>query len=281
MRRSWGRRMRFNKIVSSVECRVSSKDRFKVWAQHSTLNTRNLEPSGKAGFTLLELLISMTILALIFVAVLGAIQVGSKSWESGERRAEASQRTRALVDSLARELTMIYPLRVKEQDKDIVAFHGKSDSLTFATFPRSYGAEPFSHMIRIVEYAVMSDAGLVATERYPLAGVASVSDLLDGRVKRLDDQVLQVRFRYLVPEGRPEDNHAPVWRDLWDPSQDETPQPAPRRVIARSEQRALKGSDRLPLAVELTLTIRREERQGSRELTLPPLIFPVYAGRTL
>ncbi|MBZ0168857.1 MAG: prepilin-type N-terminal cleavage/methylation domain-containing protein [Kofleriaceae bacterium] len=236
----------------------------------------------EAGFTLLELLVSMTILALIFVAALGAIQVGSKSWESGERRAEANQRTRALVDSLARELTMIYPLRIKEQDKDIVAFHGRSDSLTFATFPRSYGTEPFSHMVRIVEYTVAPDAGLVATESYPLAGAAAGYDSLDSRVKRINDQVSDVQFRYLVPEGRPEENLAPVWRDFWDPSQDETFQPAPQRGIASSQgQRTIKGSDRLPLAVELTLTIRREERQGPRELILPPMVFPVYAGRTL
>lgn len=268
--------------MSDFQLHVFRKERFESGVHTSTLTAQNQEPSGEAGFTLLELLVSMTILALIFVAVLGAIQVGSKSWESGERRAEANQRTRALVDSLARELTMIYPLRIKEQDKDIVVFHGKSDSLTFATFPRSYGTEPFSHMVRIVEYTVAPDSGLVATESYPLAASSAGSDSLDGRVRRIDDQVSDVRFRYLVPEGRPEENLAPVWRDFWEPSQDQTFQPAPRIAFARSqEQRALKGSDRLPLAVELTLTIRREERQGPRESILPPLIFPVYAGRTL
>lgn len=281
MRKSWGRRVRSSRAVVSFRFRVARKECFELGTRRSQLRTQNWKPSGEPGFTLLELLISMTILALIFIAVLGAIQVGSKSWESGERRAEANQRMRSLVDSLARELTMIYPLRIKDQDKDIIVFHGKSDSLVFATFPRSYGAEPFSHMIRVVEYAVAPDAGLVATESYPLAGAAAGSDSLDGRAKSIDDQVSDVRFRYLVPEGRPEESLAPVWRDFWDPSQDETLQPASQRAITSRDQRALKGSDRLPLAVELTLTIRREERQGSRELILPPLIFPVYAGRTL
>ena len=176
---------------------------------------------------------------------------------------------------------MIYPLRVKDQDRDVVAFHGKSDSLTFATFPRSYGTEPFSHMIRIVEYAVAPDAGLVATESYPLVGGAPMSGSLDSRVKQLDNQVLQARFRYLVPEGRREDNLPPTWRDFWDPSLDDTLQPSSQRVSASPGQRTLKGSDRLPLAVELTLTIRQEERQGPREVNLPPLVFPVNAGRTL
>ena len=234
---------------------------------------------GVRGFTLIEVLISLTILSLIFVAVLGAIRVGAKSWESGEARAEESQRNRTLVEALARDLTMIYPLRVKEQDRDTIAFHGKSDSLEFATLPQSYGAEPFSHMIRIVAYAVESGRGLVATGSYPLATQASAS--FEESVKPLDERVLQARFRYLVPEGRPEENLPPAWRDFWDPSQDETLQPPSQRLVSAQGQRALKGSDRMPLAVELTLTIRQTKSSGLRELILPPLIFPVQVGRTL
>ena len=238
-------------------------------------------PRTVAGFTLLELLISLTILSLIFATILGAIQVGSKSWESGEQRVEENQRTRTLVDSLSRELAMIYPLRIQEQDRDVVVFHGQAESLNFATLPQSYGAEPFSHMIRIVTYAVEPDRGLVATESYPLVGVAAVSDSLDSRVRRLDDRVSQVRFRYLVPEGKSDEKLSPTWRDFWDPSRDESFQQSSMRSTSTVGQRALRGSDRLPLAVEITLTIRQTKRQGDRDLILPPLVFPVQVGRTL
>ena len=241
------------------------------------------DPGGRrqaaGGFTLLELLISLTIVALIFVAVLGAIQVGVKSWESGEARAEESQRNRTLVDTVARDLTMIYPLRVKEQDKDVVAFHGRSDSLEFATLPQIYGAEPFSHMVRIVSYAVESDRGLMATTRYPLADSASAP--LESQTKLLDERVRGVRFRYLVPEGRPEENLPPAWHDSWDPSKDDILIPIARSVTLPPALRAIKGSDRLPLAVELTLTIQQTRSRGVRELILPPLVLPVQTGRTL
>ena len=243
----------------------------------------------EAGFTLLELLISMTILALIFVTILGAIRVGSKSWESGEQRAEENQRTRTLFDTMALELTMVYPLRVKDQDRDVIAFHGKSDSLSFATLPQSYGAEPFSHMMRIVTYSVEPDRGLVATERYPLMGVAGSFDSLEGRERGLDARVSDARFRYLVSEGKPEEKLPPTWRDYWDPSQDDSGAPSllpsrqsSRGLLAQGAQRALRGSDHLPLAVEITLTIRQAKGiQGGRELVLPPLVFPMHVGRTL
>ncbi len=237
--------------------------------------------SGNAGFTLLELLISMTILVLIFVAILGALQVGSRSWEGGEQRAEQNQRTRSLVDLLARELMMLYPLRVKEEDKDIIVFRGTADSLSFATLPQSYGAEPFSHMIPIVTYSVQLDRGLVATTSYPLAGRGGAFDATTGQTTTLDDRVLEARFRYLVPEGKPEERLTPIWRDSWDPSRDTSailPSPAVRPGGA---QRPLRGSERLPLAVEITLTIRQPRRQGTRDLILPPLVFPVQMGQTL
>lgn len=239
---------------------------------------RSCHPAGK-GFTLLEVLISLTIVALIFVAVLGAIQIGVRSWEGGEQRAEENQRTRALVESLARELAMMYPVRVKDQDRDIILFHGKSDSLEFATLPQIYRAEPFGHMIRIVGYTVESGRGLVATESYPL--VAQASGPADGQAQPLDERVLEARFRYLIPEGRPEENLSPVWRDSWDPSRDEMLVPSSRGSAILPGQRALRGSDRLPLAVELTLTIRQIQSREVRELILPPLVFPVQVGRTL
>ena len=245
-------------------------------------------PRTTCGFTLLELLISMTILALSFVTVLGAIRVGSKSWESGEQRAEENQRTRTLFDTMALELTTVYPLRVKDQNRDVIAFRGKSDSVSFATLPQSYGAEPFSHMMRIVTYGVEPDRGLVATERYPLVGVAGSSDSLKGRERELDARALDARFRYLVPEGKSEGKLPPTWRDYWDPSEDDAGAPSLLSSVsapgplARGAQRALRGSDRLPLAVEITLTIRQGKgSQEGRELVLPPLVFPVHVGRTL
>ena len=246
-----------------------------------TLRTSHIAHRTFSGFTLLELLISMTILALIFMAVLGAIHVGSKSWESGERRAEESQRTRTLFDTLSRELAMLYPLRVKAQDKDVVVFHGQADSLTFATLPQSYEIEPFSHMIRIVTYAVEPEGGLVATESYPLSSGGEASGPREGRLKRLDERVSEARFRYLVPEGTPEENLPPRWREYWDPSQDQSTLIGTPPPVLAPGQRALQGSDRLPLALEITLTIRQGGQQGVRDQSLPPLVFPLQVGRTL
>ena len=228
---------------------------------------------------MIELLISLTILALIFVTVLGAIRVGSRSWESGEQRAEESQRTRTLHETLARDLSMLYPLRLKEQNADVLVFRGKPDSVEFATLPQGFGTEPFSHMVRVVTYAVEPDRGLVATERYPL--VSRDAGAREESTKTLDARVYEARFRYLVPEGKPEEKLPPTWRDLWDPSQEKADFSTPRVLLGSVGQSGLRGSDRLPLAVEMTLAVRETRQQGTRDLVLPPLVFQVQAGRTL
>lgn len=247
------------------------------------VGSRFRTPLACQGFTLLELLISMTIMALIFTVVLGAIRIGTKSWESGEQRAEENQRTRTLFETLARELTALYPLRVKEQDKEVIAFRGKANSMLFATLPQSYGAEPFSHMIRVVTYAVEADHGLVSTETYPLVGSGPVLDRQDAHVRELDERVVEARFRYLVPEGKPEEKHPARWKDFWEPAQDEADQPSPFHagVGPIAGQPPLRGSSRLPVAVEVTLTIRQATQQGPRDLILPPMVFPVQVQRTL
>jgi hypothetical protein len=225
----------------------------------------------------------MTILALIFVTVLGAIRVGSKSWESGEQRAEENQRTRTLFDTMALELTMVYPLRVKDQDRDVIAFRGKSDSLSFATLPLSYGAEPFSHMMRVVTYSV-SPIG----DWSPLNAIRSWASPA-ASIHWRDARGLDARVS--TPASgtwcrRETEEKLPHMADYWDPSQDDAG--AASLLSAASARVAcpgfsgLRGSDRLPLAVEITLTIRQEKGiQGGRELVLPPLVFPVHVGRTL
>lgn len=273
MKRSWGRRVRSSRADMTGDRRKAMLDlKPKIYSPRP----KTQDPGSLHGFTLLEVLISLTILALIFVAVLGAIQVGSKSWESGEQRAEENLRNRALYDTLARELTMLYPLRVKDQDKEVIVFRGSSDSLTFATLPQSYGAEPFSHMIRMVTYAVEPGRGLVATESYPMLGPGTAPGSQEERAKPFDERVSEVRFRYLVPEGKPEERLPPVWRELWDPSRESTVV-----TLSLGSPLTLPSAYQLPLAVEMTMLIRQAKQGVFREVSLPPLVFPVQVGRTL
>ncbi len=93
--------------------------------------------SGKreSGFTLLELTVTFTILSLVVVMILGALRLGSASWEKGEERAEKYQKKRIVLDLLSRQMKSFFPYKVKAQkaEADYLVFLGDASSLRFVS----------------------------------------------------------------------------------------------------------------------------------------------------
>ena len=57
-----------------------------------------------AGFTLLELVVAITLIGLILVVLYGGLRLGLNGTDSGEQRAEASNRLRLVQEFLRRQL---------------------------------------------------------------------------------------------------------------------------------------------------------------------------------
>ena len=49
---------------------------------------------GQAGFTLLELVVAITLMGLVLVMLYSGLRAGLNGWDSGEARAEATNRLR-------------------------------------------------------------------------------------------------------------------------------------------------------------------------------------------
>ncbi|HOO91604.1 MAG TPA: prepilin-type N-terminal cleavage/methylation domain-containing protein, partial [Syntrophales bacterium] len=86
---------------------------------------------GNRGFTLLELLISLTILSLVTVLIFGAFRMGIRAWEKGERNIDGRQRERIVLDLIKRQLSSI-PVDVVKGDKALV-LKGDGKSLEFVS----------------------------------------------------------------------------------------------------------------------------------------------------
>ena len=59
---------------------------------------RRTDPSGEAGFTLIEMLVGMTLMLIVFAATLTAFDVFSKSTARGERVTSAEDKARSRLD---------------------------------------------------------------------------------------------------------------------------------------------------------------------------------------
>ncbi len=83
------------------------------------------------GFTLLEMLLAITLLSLIVSAILGGLHLGRRAWEAGktyETVSEIEESARAINGQLARAIAIRIPRANNEQ---VVAFNGLPESCRF------------------------------------------------------------------------------------------------------------------------------------------------------
>jgi prepilin-type N-terminal cleavage/methylation domain-containing protein len=62
------------------------------------------------GFTLLEMLIAVTLVAMLAVSLWGVFRVSIKSWQSGTQSIDSNQRHRTVLDLVKKQMASIYGL---------------------------------------------------------------------------------------------------------------------------------------------------------------------------
>jgi general secretion pathway protein J len=193
---------------------------------------------GGRGFTLIEVVLALSIAATVLVIVFGGLRVGLAAWGKGEARAARLDHARGVLVLLERALDGAFPYRFipAEQREPRILFDGRPDQVTFATL-----APPFPGSVPIAFTAVSlsSEAtGLTLRQQVlpnPLA-LDRVAPVL------VDRETATVRFRYLGEQPG-------AWQDAWDMGREET----------------------VPRAVEITLVGRESARGGTaaQVLTVP------------
>jgi general secretion pathway protein J len=81
------------------------------------------------GFTLLELILSLTILSILIVLLFGAFRIGGRAWEKGERELERQQRMRVVFDLIKRQISAAYVTK-EITSEDGAAFYMKGDAVS-------------------------------------------------------------------------------------------------------------------------------------------------------
>ena len=187
------------------------------------------------GFTLVELLLALTIVGALMAIAFGGLRVAVASWQRGEDRAETHQHVRSVALTLARALSATYPYRASRSlaPEPVVLFTGSERRVEFVT-----QTAPFPFAIPIAFTAVVfsfdeTGEGLVVSQR-PLPN----QDPFDkAEVVYRDPTVTSLKLSYM--------DDSSGWKDTWDGAE------------ARATPRAVK------LIVTMTLNGRVAE--------LPPL----------
>jgi len=166
--------------------------------------------SRRDGFTLIEVIISITILSLITVIIGSAFRLGIQAWEKGEKETGDAQQLRVLSSLLSQQLKSLYPYRIKieDMDEDVVAFKGEPDSITFVTTltDSSYGGLKWVQYI-FREGVLLYKEGLLPDKKFE----EHIKD--KNKEEIVDTNIDNFQFSYLAPDDD-------EWADSWDDEED-------------------------------------------------------------
>lgn len=208
-----------------------------------------MRPTNNQGFTLLELLIAITLSILVLVVLGAAMRLGYRSQSKGTERSEVTQKVRILDDRIAWLIRGAYPYYLKKSDEKKIFFEGKSDRAGFVTSSiDTYGTGP-EDLAGLKWVSIFVDSeGLKIREK--IFFLEDVFEESNGKTYLLDPEVKKIEFEFFeIKEGEKQGD----WITEWDPNDKEM----------------------IPSAVKVKMTL---ERNGQK-IEIPEMIVKTAASR--
>lgn len=197
---------------------------------------RRVRSGRERAFTLVEVVLALSIAAAVLVIVFGGLRVALAAWSKGEARALRLDHARGVLVLLERALDGAFPYRFVPDGlrEPRILFEGRPDQVTFATL-----APPFpAGAIAFTAVSLSSEAAGLTLRQQILPNPLALDRVVPALV---DPETAAVRFRYLGEEPD-------AWQDEWDMSRE----------------------DAIPRAVEITLVGRTGAgRDAPQVLTVP------------
>lgn len=190
----------------------------------------------QAGFTLLELVVAITLMGLVLVVLYSGLRLGMNGWDSGEQRAEATNRLRLVQEFLRRQLAQSMTVyQTGDEQERVVVFAGQADTIEFVAPMLAQLGQGGLYRVRVEA----SDGRLWIRWRPYLPADPTAGE---ERETGLLDDVSAVEWAYFGPED--DDDSQPQWRSDWT-------SPTRRPVLVRLNL-TLRGEPWPDLVVALT-----------------------------
>ena len=165
------------------------------------------EGLNQRGFTLLEVLIAATLIAMMMVLLLGSLRMGAGSWDSGEQRFDRTSQMLVVQSFLRKHLAAALPWPLGDERRAGAQFMGSRRSFDYVGFLPS--------QIRTGLYRFRVFVDRRGDRKSLRVSVRSLGmSPQDEKIEDLEilPEVDDVRFAYLA---RAMPDTKPVWVEEW------------------------------------------------------------------
>jgi general secretion pathway protein J len=165
------------------------------------------------GFTLVEVMITMTILGFILLIIFGGFRLSFSAWERGDSAKEELQRRRIISQLISQQIKSIVPYRIKTEkaEGDYLAFQGKSQSLKFVSAIPIRTKRPEGFVYAIYEF---KEGRLLLYEQRALNRNFFEEEPREETGVSLLEGISNIRFEY-YREADKEKNVTEEWVEEW------------------------------------------------------------------
>ncbi len=154
------------------------------------------------GFTLLELMLAITLMGIVVVIISSGFRLGINAWEKGEFEAIELQRLRILSGLMSQQIKSAFPYEMKIESEDVLIFRGASDSMLFVTaFKDRYPGGLKWVRYKYKDGILLYKEGILPDKR--------LLDKVKGDEEELDSGIGEVKFEYMSADDD-------EWNDSWD-----------------------------------------------------------------
>jgi prepilin-type N-terminal cleavage/methylation domain-containing protein len=165
------------------------------------------------GFTLIEVILALTIFALMGAILFGAFSLGHRAIERSQVHFEKNQKMRSLDDLIAGYVRSSYPYRPSAQDA-AVYFRGEAEAVSFVS---SYSLTMGGRGMALIRLAwIRGDAGegaVIVEEEVPVRvnEEERSAELGERSSIVVEERVRRFQLAYLDPREIDEQ-----WEERWD-----------------------------------------------------------------
>ncbi|MGE0357072.1 MAG: prepilin-type N-terminal cleavage/methylation domain-containing protein [Burkholderiales bacterium] len=168
-----------------------------------------------SGFTLLETVIAMTLLAVMLGMLFGGLRAGVRAWDAGSGRGDRADQVLLASSFLRKELSAAFPWRFKDPLAVKLAFRGEPGAVRFVSMrPAEIGGGGLAFVSFAFEPGRGATPGRLVMRREFAASEATDFAAVDAAEPfALLEGVSAARFSYYGAEN---DVTQPAWTERWE-----------------------------------------------------------------